>query len=107
MIKLLRKVQETHTKKLYNVKFFECDKGSNDPNQVIIDFSSYQLNDVEKSLLAKGFNFVLPPKILDRADYLLPFERVYGDIKTLNVSSSDLDIIKVALKDYAYSSFKK
>ena len=66
----------------------------NDPNQVIINFLSYQLNDVEKSLLAKGLNFALPLKILNRADYLLPFETVYRDIKTVDVPSSDLDIIK-------------
>ena len=58
-------------------------------------------------LLAKGLNFALPPKILNRADYLLPFEMVYRDIKTMDVPSSDLNIIKVALKEYAYSSFKK
>ena len=32
---------------------------------------------------------------------------VYQDIKTMDVPSSDLNIIKVALKEYAYSSFKK
>ena len=42
-----------------------------------INFSFYQLNDVEKSLLAKGLNFVLPPKILNRAYYLLPYKMVY------------------------------
>ena len=50
--KILRKVQETHKKKLYNLEFFERDQKCNDPNQVIINFSSYQFNDVEKSLLA-------------------------------------------------------
>ena len=74
---------------------------------MIINFSSYQLNDVDKSLLAKGLNFALPPKILNRADYLLPLEMVYRDIKTMDVPLSDLDIIKVGLKEYACSSFKK
>ena len=32
---------------------------------------------------------------------------VYGDIKTMDVPLNDLDIIKVALKKYAYTSFKK
>ena len=32
---------------------------------------------------------------------------VYRDKKIMDVPSSDLDIIKVALKEYAYSSFKK
>ena len=36
---LLRKVQETLKKKLYNLAFSECDKEFNDPNQVIINFS--------------------------------------------------------------------
>ena len=105
--KILRKVQETHKKKLFNLRFFECDKECNDPTQKIINILSYQLNDVEKLLLAKAFNFALPPKILNRADYLLPFEMIYQDIKTMDVPSSDLDIIKVALKKNAYSSFKK
>ena len=73
---------------------------------MIINVSLYQLNDVKKSLLAKGLNFALPLKILSRADYLLPLEMVYQGIKTMDVPSSDLDIIKVALKEYAYSSFK-
>ena len=74
---------------------------------MIINFLLYQLNDVEKSLLAKGRNFALPLKILSRADYLLPLEMVYRGLKTMDVPSSDLDIIKVVLKEYAYSSFKK
>ena len=53
---------------------------------MIINFLSYKLNDLEKQLLAKGLNFALPPKILNRADYLLPFEIVYRDIKSMGVS---------------------
>ena len=74
---------------------------------MITNFASYKFNDVEKSLLAKEFNFALPPKILNRADYLLPFKMVYRYMKTIDVPSSDLDIIKVALIEYIYSSFKK
>ena len=74
---------------------------------MIINFLLYQLNDVKKSLLAKGLNFALPLKTLSRADYLFSFEMVYGGIETMDFPSSDLDIIKVAFKEYAYSSFKK
>ena len=95
---MLCKVQETDKKELYNLGFFDHDKGFNDPNQVLINFSSYQLSDGEKLLLAKELNFALPPKILNRVDCLLPFEMVYWDIKTMDVPSSDLDIKKVALK---------
>ena len=74
----------------------------------MINFSFYKLNDLEKLLLATGLNFALPSKILNRADYFLPFEMVYRDIKTMDVPSSVLlDIIKKALKEYAYSSFKR
>ena len=38
--KILRKAQETHKKKLYNLGFFERDQECNDPNQMIINFSS-------------------------------------------------------------------
>ena len=54
---------------------------------------SYKLNDLEKQLLAKGLNFALPPKILNRADYLLPFEIVYRDIKSMGVSQVIIIII--------------
>ena len=97
--KIHRKVQETHKNKLYNLGFFELDKERNDPNQAMIKFSTYQFNDVEKSLLAKGLIFL--------KNYLLPFEIFNQHIKTMDVPSSDLDIIKVALKEYEYSSFKK
>ena len=60
---------------------------------MIINFLSYKLNDLEKQLLAKGLNFALPPKILDRADYLLPFEIVYRDIKSMGVSQVIIIII--------------
>ena len=48
--KIHRKAQKTHKNKLYNLGFFELDKECNDPDQVIIKFLTYQLNDVEKSL---------------------------------------------------------
>ena len=104
MIKYFVKFKK-HMKRSYIT--FEYIKGCNDPNQLRIYFSLYQLNDVEKFLLDKGLNLALPPKTLNRADYLLPFEMVYGDIKTMDITSSDIDIIKVALKEYAYSFWKE
>ena len=83
--KILRIFQETHKNKLYYLEFFERDKECNDPNSVITNVSSCQLNDAEKSLLVKGLNFALPPKILNRADYLLSFEMIYRNMKTIDV----------------------
>ena len=58
-------------------------------------------------LLAKEHNFALSHKTLNGADNLLPFEIVYRNVKTMDVASSDLGSIKVALEEYAYSSFRE
>ena len=76
--KIVRKVQETHKRKLYNLGFFECHKELNDLNQDIMSFSSYRLNDAEKLLLGKVLNFALPPKIFNCADCFLPLKMVYS-----------------------------
>ena len=47
---------------------------SHNPDKIIINHSSYQLSDIEKTVLAKGLNFALPPKKLNYADYLTPYE---------------------------------
>ena len=54
--------------------YFERDRDVNDPDQVIHNFSSYTLTNDEKSLLAKGFNFAVPSRKLNFADYMTPFE---------------------------------
>ena len=103
----LSKCQEVQKKKLYNLGYFERDKETNDPEQVIHNFSSYQLSDVEKSLLAKGLNFSIPPKNLNFADYMLPFETLYKDAKTCDVSARKLDLLKIDLKKIAFGSFNR
>ena len=98
-----RKTEE----KLYNLGYFERDKDSNDPDQVIHNFSSYQLSNDEKSLLAKGLNFSIPPKKLNFADHLTPFETLYKDIKGCDVSAQTLDLLKVDLKKIAFSTLNQ
>ena len=103
----LTKLQEVHKKKLYNLGFFERDKDTNDPEQVIRNFSSYVLSDDEKSLLAKGLNFSLPPKKLHFADHMTPFELLYKNIQGVDISQHKMDILKVDLGKIAYSSFNQ
>ena len=79
----LTKCKEVQKKKLYALGYFERDKETNDPAQVIHNFSSYELTDGEKSLLAKGLNFSIPPKKLNFADHMLPFETMCRDAKIL------------------------
>ena len=104
---ILTKSQEVQKKKLYSLGYFERDRETNDPDQVIHNFSSYQLSDAEKSLLAKGLNFSIPPKILNFADYMLPFELLAKNVKGCDASRQKLDLLKVDLKKIAYSTFNR
>ena len=79
---------------------------SHNPDKIIINHSSYQLSDIEKTILAKGFNFALPPKKLNYADYLTPYELLFRDIKELSVDDSILERVKVDMKKICLSSFE-
>ena len=79
---------------------------SRDPDKIIINHSSYQLSDIEKTVLAKGLNFALPPKKLNYADYLTPYELLFRDIKELSVDDSILERVKVDMKKICLSSFE-
>ena len=102
---ILSKCQRVHKKKLYDLGYFE--KDVNDPDQVIHNLSSYQLTDTDKSLLAKGLNFALPPKKINFADYMTPFELLFRKVKDCDVEHHKLDILKVDLKRIAYASFNR
>ena len=102
---ILSKCQNVHKKKLYDLGYFE--KDVNDPDQVIHNLSSYQLTDTEKSLLAKGLNFALPPKKINYADYMTPFELLFRKVKDCDIEHHKLDILKVDLKRIAYASFNR
>ena len=56
------------------------------------------MSDIEKTVLAKGLNFALPPKKLNYADYLTPYELLFRDIKELSVDDSILERVKVDMK---------
>ena len=79
---------------------------SHNPNKVIFNFSSYELNDVEKSVLRKGFNFSVKPKSIEYSEFLLPFELIFRDVKQENLHSEDLSLIKAKLLDTALSSYE-
>ena len=64
------------------------------------------MSDIEKTVLAKGLNFALPPKKLNYADYLTPYEFVFRDIKKLSVDDSILERIKIDMKKICFSSFE-
>lgn len=100
----LERVEEIHQRK-WNQLQLEQSKCRNDPDKVIYNLSSVQLTDLQKSVLAKGLNFALPPRELKYCDYLLPFELLHRDISRLPVSHGEHLAVKARLKDIALSSF--
>ena len=79
---------------------------SHDPNKVIFNVSSYELSDVEKSVLCKGLNFSIKPESIEYSDFLLPFELLFRDVEQENLCSEDLSLIKARLLDTALSSYE-
>ena len=79
---------------------------SHNPEKVIFNFPDHILNITEKSLLSKGLNFAIPPKNINYADFMLPFELLYRDVDSLEVSNLDKEFIKSRLRDSAFSSYK-
>ena len=78
-----------------------------DPDKVIFNFSSYNLNDHEKSVLCKVINFVIPPKAIEYSELLLPFEILFREVTSLDTGNFNKECVKSRLRDSAYSSFKK
>ena len=96
--------QDIHSKKPFDLGF-ENSQTWHDPDKVILNYSSHVLTENEKSLLYKGLNFAIPPKTLEYADYLLPFELLYRDIHNLDITNEKKEVLKTKIKDCAFSSF--
>ena len=104
--KKITKVKETHCKKLKNLGLASPIRSHN-PDKIIINHSSYHLSDIEKTVLAKGLNFALPPKMLNYADYLTPYKLLFKDKKELSVDDNILERVKIDLKKICFCSFEK
>ena len=107
--KNIYKIRKHQGKKLHNLflnNSYHNSITSHDPDKVIFNFSDHVLNTTEKSLLSKGLNFAMPPKNINYADYMLPFELLYRDVDFLEVANLDKEFIKSRLRDSAFSSYK-
>ena len=95
-------------KVVQNYKLSELmgDELSHNPDDVIRNYSTYELSEVEKSLLVKGLNFAIPPKKLKYQDYLLPFELLYRDVMEEDEVKDSLNHLQARLKDVGLSSFR-
>ena len=78
-----------------------------DPENVIFNFSSYELSDNDKSLLSNGFNFLLPNKQFEFSEYLCPFELLYHEVSHFSKNSSDKELLKSKLKELGLSSHRR
>ena len=87
-------------KNLLEISLKEIINDSHDLNKVIFNFSSYQLSDVEKSVLCKGLNFSVKPESIEYSGFLLRFQLLFRDVKQENLHSEDLSLIKARLLDY-------
>ena len=70
-------IQKRKLKNLLEVSLKEVINDSHNPNRVIFNFSSYELSDVEKSVLRKGLNFLVRPKSIEYSEFILPFELLF------------------------------
>ena len=88
--KNIYKIRKNQGKKLHNLflnNSYHNSITSHDPDKVIFNFSGHALNTTEKSLLSKGLNLTIPPKNINYADYMLPFELLYRDVDFLEVAN--------------------
>ncbi len=96
-------------KKLLRLRLDVSKFSTLDPHKVIFNYSSRQLTDTEKILLARGLNFSVPPRKLRFCDFLIPFEKLFRLIRNEDISPKsrmDTDFIKTRMKDIALTGFK-
>ena len=103
--KAILKHKQIQNKKLTNLRVTTLENSSHDSDKVIYNFSNYKLTESEKSVLCKGLEFAIPPSKLEYADFMLPFELLFRDIKNSDLSIPQTKAIKSKILDTAFSSF--
>ena len=107
--KNIYKILKNQGKKLQNLflnNSYHNSVTSHNPDKVIFNFSSHVFNTTEKSLLSKGLNFAIPPKNINYADYMIPFELLYRDVDSSESSNLVKEFIRSRLRDSTFSSYK-
>lgn len=66
-----------------------------DPDKVIKNISSHTLSEAENNLLCKGLNYGLPQQKLNYADYVVNFECLYRDIRSLDIDNDTKALSKL------------
>ena len=101
----LARIKDTHEAKLLRLRLRTTPNNCIDPDKVLFNLSSRLLTLEEKKVLSKGLNFCVPPKRLDFASYLCPFEKLYRDLKLLPIFDSFTTTrTKTRIQDSAYNA---
>ena len=82
---------------------FQVSNVNND--DIIFNYSHRVLTETEKSVLARGLRFCLPPKDVDRYEVKCSFELLYRDLAKLELplTNENHDRLKSQLKNISYS----
>ena len=99
----LIRIRLNQEKKLINLGM-QTAAETNDPKKVIFNFSSHELSASEKTLLVKGLNLSIPPKSLNYADFLQPFETLFSQLLSSSsgqLSTASTDTVSCSIKTAA------
>ena len=105
-VPIYRKVQGKKISNLRSDNSYYESVTSHDPEKVLLNFSNHSLTEHEKSLLSRGLDFAIPPKNVNYADYLLPFELLFRYIDLCEIPSYDKEFIRSRFRDCAITCFQ-
>ena len=74
-------------------------------HKCIYTFSDYKLTESKKSVLYKCLEFRSPPNNVKYADFMLPLELFFRDIKNTNLSVPQTKAVKSKILDTPFCSF--
>ena len=105
-IKSLKRTEAVQNRKLDILKREYFATGI-DPNKVTFNYSSYDLNDIEKKALSCGLEFCLRPDKFDYCGFLTPFEKLAINLRNRPIDKEHLnfDFVKTKLKGLALSAY--
>ncbi len=76
-------------------------------NDLIFNFSDHVLSPAQESILMKGLNFALPPKMLRHEDYLINFELLFRNaVGSKSVKENELEEFKSKLRTLSFQSLR-
>ena len=104
--KKINNCKEVHARKLDRL-VQETVAGSHNPDTVIFNYSSYDLSDMEKKVLCYGLNFSIPPKKLNYAEFMLPFEKMYTQVMNERMAGNSKEQFRTGLKNLAFSTYSQ